>query len=783
MKRLPRTLAVVGVLAVSVLGAARLWLEAGVAPLGGREAVAGLADSVVILWDSLAVPHILASAEEDLFAAIGYVHARDRMFQMDLLRHAAEGRLSELFGERTVASDRALRELELGRIARARWAKAGVEARRAARAYAVGVTAWLARDHRALEFRLLGHAPEPWRPEHTIAVGLLQAWDLRSSGDELAFAQAVARLGPERASALLPEYPDTAPVIVGTAQAAARHLPLKGSGLRAPEEVLGLPTDAEQRVHSLLPHRGAPAASNSWVLGPSRTASGKPILANDPHLTLRAPSTWYLVGAHAPGYEVVGATIPGIPAVVLGHNARIAWGLTNVLVDDVDYVIEELSADSTRYRTATGWAPVETVAETLRVRGGASLVYRRHRTAHGPVVETGRTPDSGRVPVLRWVAQDSPSDEVSALVRMGRARDYESFASAITGFRSPEQNVVYADADGNIAYFLAGHVPVRLRGDGTLPTAGWTEEGRWLRYLSAAELPRALNPPGGVIVTANNRVAGQDYPFFISRHWELPYRAQRILELVGADRAATAASVARHQLDVVDPFARAVKSLAGRAALAAGRADLADRLRGWDGAMAADRLEPGLFWSWYRELQGLTYADESPAYRPAAPLHRWIAAGASPWFDDVRTAEREDLPALARRAMENVLGRGALRPWGDVHHTVQEHPLGSVPVLGRLIPFDIGPLATGGGDYTVNVSPSAGRSPPFQSDYGPSLRHVVDFGAVDRVGGFILPAGQSGHPFSPHYRDQTERWLKGELWILPLALSEVRARDTLVLVP
>jgi penicillin amidase len=304
----------------------------------------------------------------------------------------------------------------------------------------------------------------------------------------------------------------------------------------------------------------------------------------------------------------------------------------------------------------------------------------------------------------------------------------------------------------------------------------------WVRYLAADELPAAVDPPAGRIATANNRIVGDDFPFFISHHYDHAYRARRILELVDAGARLTAADVARQQLDQVDLFAKGAKGIAARAALDAGRADLADRLRAWDGTMAADRFEPALFWAWYRQLQRLTYDDESPDYRPAAPLHRWLAAGGSDWFDDTRTPEVETLATLARQAMDSVLG-GALGPWGETHRTVMQHPLGEIPVLGRLIGFTVGPFPNGGSNHTVNVALSTRMRPPFTSGYGPSMRHVVDLAAPDDAGGFVIPTGQSGHPLSRHYRDQLEWWRAGKLWIVPVDPARVRAVDTLMLVP
>ncbi|HTR19779.1 MAG TPA: penicillin acylase family protein [Gemmatimonadales bacterium] len=761
------TLAALVVLAAVAVIAFKLWLKASVPPLGGRERVAGLTAPVTVLWDSLAVPHIVARTDSDLFEALGYLHARDRLFQMDLMRHAAEGRLSELFGKQTVAADRDLRSREIERIGRRRIAAVGPDARRAAEAYSRGVNEWIAHGILAPEFKLLGHHPEPWTPQHSLEIGILEAWDLKTDGGEITRMRAITSLGAAVAAELDPGYPPWGPVIVPAEEWR------KTQGRRHPGG------GAHQQAD------GPPAASNAWALGPEHTKSHKPILANDPHLVLRTPSVWYLVAAHAPGYDVVGATIPGLPAIVLGHNARLGWGFTNGMIDDVDYVVEQLTPDSGRYLTAKGWASVAAAPETIRVKGGQPVVYVQRRTSDGPLLATRWQPDSAgsrRALALRWVAQDT-SDELTALIRMGRAEDRASFAAALETFRSPEQNVVYADADGHIAYDLAGHVPVRRQGDGRLPLPGWTGAGGWGedRYLPTSALPHSLDPVSGIIVTANNKIVDDSFPSAIDAFYEPPYRAMRIWELARLYRGMTAQGTAAIQTDQVDVFLRKMAEVVARAALALQREDIATQLRAWDGTMAPDRTEPTLMWSWYEEMRVLVYANRSPEIRPPGPLQQWLLAGQGPWFDDPRTPQHETIDTLAQRALITVLARGRPRKWGDVTTHTMDHPLGSVWLLNTLAGLSIGPLATGGDSYTINVCMIEQPRAPHHCTWGPSLRHVVDFADVDGSGGFILPTGESGNPASPHYRDQTARWLNGQLWRIPVDVRKVVAVDTLVL--
>jgi len=321
---------------------------------------------------------------------------------------------------------------------------------------------------------------------------------------------------------------------------------------------------------------------------------------------------------------------------------------------------------------------------------------------------------------------------------------------------------------------------VRRSGQGLLPTPGWTDEGRWERFLEFDELPRAFNPPEGFIVTANNRVIGPEYPYLFTSRWGAPYRAERIREMIAAAGPLTAEDVRRMQMDTLDVYARGTRDLAAQAAEAAGRPDLAAALRAWDGTAGADRTEPALFWTWERSLERLTFEDEVD-YVPSSVFQAWLRAGASPWFDDVRTAGHEDLAALSLRAMRLAIGAVAQKRWGEVHRTVSMHTLGTAPVLQFLLRLNVGPASRAGSPYTVDVADFPGSMPPFVNTHAASFRQVVDL-ADPESGGLIITTGQSGNPLSGRYRDQAWRWSAGRLWTVPLSRSRVVGTATLRLV-
>lgn len=795
------------VLLVVVLAAGARWYVGRAEANPSRGAVLpGLGADVEVWRDSLGVPHVWAKDEADLFRAVGYVHAQDRLWQMELFRRVADGRMAEVLGARLVDTDKFLRTLGMGRAAAETERTLDPGSRRLMQAYADGVNQWI--DHHPgplpPEFLALRFRPEHWTVRNTLAIGRIMAWDLADWNVGLDLQRATEAVGPELARDLAPSYPEWGPTILdadgqwagkgGASPAAPSPAPARpaasGGASTAPRQgAVPLP-NVPALALELLDAVSTARASNCWVIGGSRTRSGKPILANDTHLALRAPSLWYLAALHGGGIDAAGMMIPGVPTVVIGHSKRVAWGFTNAMVDDVDFFVEQVdSADRARYRTPGGWARFETRPETIRVKGAAPVVQVVRTTRHGPVLSDVEERAGGKVLAMRWTAQD-PSTEMTALMGMNQARSAAEFMHALHTFDNPHQNVVFADADGNIGYWMGGRVPIRRGGDGILPVPGWTGEGDWTGWLTFDQHPHALNPADGFIVTANNRQlpASAGYPYFLAGNWAEPYRAMRIREMVESGRALTAADVAREQMDVRDAMAVRYQRFAVRAAELAGDSAAARELRAWTGDASTDSHAASLFYVWLENLRHRIGDDEfrgRPVYFPRTALERVLDRGGGAWVDDVRTPQVETLDEQLAGAMRDAVRTVGTKRWGELHVTEIDHPLGVVGVLNRSLRLNIGPFPNGGSGNTVKVAGYGGRTPPFVNAYGPSQRHVVDMADIDGQGGFVIPTGESGVPTSRHYRDQTEMWRTGRLWLIPLdrARAESRRVSRMVLTP
>lgn len=770
--------AVVAMIGLGVVGAgaAWVWLRTSLPDHDLAETVPGLAAPAEILWDERGVPHIWGASAEAAVFAQGWAHARDRLWQMELVRRAVQGRLAEVLGEPGLDTDRFMRRLGLWRAALQSEPLLSPTERRLLRAYAAGVNAALDTRHGALppEFLALRYRPEPWRPEHSLAVAKMMSLTLAAYGESVAVARAIRTLGPERARHLFPAFPEWgATILPGPA-----------------------PTDPPPLATALIDGYSIAAASNSWVVSGQRTRSGKPILANDPHLELQAPSLWYLVGLHAPAGEhgsaldVVGVSIPGAPLVILGHNRAIAWGMTNAYVDDVDLFLERVDdADPDRYLAPGRSLPFQVRRESIRVKGrDASEVLTVRSTRHGPVIPVAGADAAGAdalnpgdtVLAVRWTALD-PGTVFRGILGLNLAGGWDDFVAAVDAMDDPHQNLTYADTAGHIGYYMGGTVP--LRGDRrpapVAPVPGWSGEWDWRGVLPFDEHPHLLDPDAGFVVTANNRQTVEPIAELISQSWQQPFRAMRIAAMIDSARDLDADEIHAMQLDRTDLYALRYLDRAVSAARSAGLDDIAEALAGWDGVAAAASSVAAVFYVWNEMVRRAAARDlygGEPGYFTREAAGDVLERRALPWADEPAAAYHRIAEAAIRQAVD-VVGEDA---WRHGNRAIHGHALGGVDLLDRVLGLNVGPVPHAGSPTTVNVAHWAFRSPaddyPFITTAGPSMRHVADMGNLDGAGGFVIGTGQSGIPFSHHYDDQVPLWANGGLLILPLRRDAAERR-------
>jgi penicillin amidase len=779
----------------------------------GTLVVPGLEDEVTVIRDRWGVPHIYAESLSDLFFAQGYVHAQDRLWQMELNRRIGSGRLAEIFGEMALDADRFIRTVGFRRAAEADLEIMDEETRSALEAYAAGVNAFLdAQQPLTLEFTILRFKPQPWSLLDTLTWGKVMAWNLSINWDtEILRARLMDKLGVERAAELEPMYPYNNPTVI----------PSEVDYGRLSTRIL----EQYRQATSWLGTSGAGMGSNNWVVDGTKSVTGKPLLANDPHLGLQMPSIWYenhLVGG---GIEVTGVSFPGVPGVIIGHNAAITWGVTNGFPDVQDLYVEKLNPEKPlQYEYQGEWHDVEEVREEIRVKGRPEPVIEEVTiTRHGPIISNIVPPEEGKdVPplALRWTASE-PGTLSCAVMLLQRAANWEEFTAALRYWDVPAQNFVYADVEGNIGYYLAGRIPIRAQGMGLVPVPGWTGEYEWTGWIPFEELPHTYNPPQHYVATANNRVVGDDYPYFITVEWMNGYRARRICDLLESKKQLAAEDFAAMHMDfysipgrelsrylaVLKPEdEQAVRQSSPRARRAV------ELIRAWDFNLTADSVAGTIFEAVQRQILRLAFADKlgpelaahylgtgfhptlSPvnAYmgRSAVVLLRLLENETSPWFADAETGEsrtRDEFLLLALEKaiaeLETTLGEDMSRwQWGRLHQATLAHPLGQVKPLNLI--FNRGPFPIGGDTDTVHQTAFIPGEPYAVKSWCVSYRQIVD---VSNWGHSLAihTNGQSGQPGSRHYADMIPLWRNGEyhpmLW--ERAQIESAEETTLVLSP
>lgn len=835
----------VGLLVVALVAGgifAVTWVKRSYPQVEGTIEVPGLAAEVEVFRDDAGIPQVYADTAADLFYAQGFVHAQDRFYEMDVKRHITSGRLSEMFGEDTLETDKVVRTMGWRRVAEQELGLLSDETLAYLDAYSEGVNAYI-RSHSpsemSLEYTLLGlsgvdHHIEEWTPADSVAWLKAMAWDLRGNmQEEIERASMSTRLDPDQIEQLFPAYPykrhrpivegggirggsfdqDARPGRVRTARAGftdemVAELERVGDALDALPTMVG---------------RGSGVGSNAWVVDGDHSSTGEPLLANDPHLGPSLPSVWYQMGLHCNEiteecpFDVSGFTFAGFPGVVIGHNQEIAWGFTNLGPDVADLYLEAVEGD--RYLRGDELRPLETREETIEIAGEEPFEFTVRSSVHGPLLSDvsqtyatvganapvqNRVPDRGNgyAVALSWTAL-TPNRTAEAVFALNRATGWEEFRAAAELFAAPSQNMVYADRDGHIGYQAPGLVPIRRAGnDGDYPSPGWDRRNDWTGdFVPFDHLPSVLDPEEGFVVTANQAVVGEDYPYYLGDSWAYGYRSQRIVDLIEKRGTLHPDDMSAIQLDTLNGFAPELVPYLLEVTPGLGYyTDGQALLETWDFTQPADSAAAAYFNVVWKNLLELTFADELPdSVKPDGDA-RWfeVMTGLlrepnNLWWDDVDTEGlregRDDILVLAlQQARDELTQRQSRRvdgwSWGHLHtldlenQTVGQSDIG---LVGRLL--NRGPWELGGGSSIVNAT-GWNAAEGYEVDWVPSMRMVVSLADLDSST-WINLAGASGHAFHDHYTDQTELWARGQTRTWPFTREAVEGstRSRLTLSP
>jgi len=802
MKRIRKWLAYAGItllVIVIVLVGTGVWFVRRPWPkVNGAITVSGLTASVEVIRDKWGVPHIYAQNEHDLFFAQGYIHAQDRLWQMELNRHIGNGTLSAVLGKATLDIDRFIHTVNLRRIAEQSWAAMDGDDRSILEAYVRGVNAYI-ETHRSrlpLEFTILGVDPEPWTPIDTLVWGNAMALDLGSNRElELLRAQLIAELGTETVQQLFPPRDEDTPIII----------PAEASGY---DWLRNVRFESLTRVNEWLGNPDEGWGSNNWVIHGSRTDTGKPILANDMHLGFEMPPIWYENGLHGGRFDSVGFTFPGVPLIVIGHNQHIAWGITNLGPDVQDLYLEKLDdpENPTQYEFMGEWHDLEIIQETIEVKGSAPVMLNVLLTQHGPIVNDVilDEPDETEPMSLRWALFEG-SELFESIVRLNLATNWSEFCAALRDWSAPGQNFVYADIEGNIGYQATGRIPIRVSGhQGLVPVPGWTGGYEWQGFIPFDELPNAFNPPAGFIVTANNKVISDDYPYLLSYDWDVGYRAKRITELLTADDDVTVEDVKDIQAQTYSPVAEILRpyllAIEPENDL---QAQALAHVQAWDLYYETDRVGASIYETWHMFMLQNTVVDELSheledeelvnQYQSRQSNHTLTVIELMPeadnvWFDNVNTPGVETRDDIVRRSLAEAVNwlseRYGQNPdrweWGRMYTVTFVHtPLGQSGIAPLERIFNSRTVPARGGDFSVNMAADRGDQ-PFKVTFGTSQRMIVDLSDWGNSL-TINTTGQSGHLFHPHREDLISMWQNVEYHPMFFTWEAVEANAEAVL--
>jgi penicillin amidase len=772
-------------------GTVYLWFQHAIKKslpqFSGEVYLDGLKATVKIIRDTYGIPHIYAKNEPDLYFALGYAMAQDRFWQMEFYRRLGQGRLSEVFGEDFTEIDRHFRMLSAAGLNR----KVHNSVAFALKSFADGVNTYLKthRDRLPIEFKLLGYEPHPWGADDYLPIMTLMNWGLSLGWKiDLTAAEILQKVGEAKLREAFPVLPQNAPLII----------PKEGINGMA----YAYPFFERLRlVNGRIGFLSSPA-SNNWVVSGAKSVTGKPLLANDTHLGLTNPSVWWEAHLVCPTINVSGFAIPGAPGFAVGHNFHVAWGVTNVMVDDVDFYIEKINPENSRqYWYENHWEDMTSITETIRIKGIDPIKTEILLTRHGPILPSSQKSSKKSIS-FKWAFNEALQPALASYL-LSKAKDIYEVKEALKYWEAPSQNFVFADTKGNIGYWCGASIPIRSKGDGLLPVPGWTGEYEWKGYVPFDKRPHAINPEAGFIATANNKVIADDYPYYIGNYWEPMDRIFRIRYLLAAKQKLSINDFKHMHQDVYCLLAsemgpKMIQVLQDRFSDNKAR-QAKEILSKWDFMMTKNSVGACIFEMTYQKMMANIFGDElgedllakylETTLFPPRAIRVMLKKGRSPWFDDVNTLKEENMADIIEkslrqtfRQLSEMIGNDVAEwTWGHIHTLTFEHVFAKKKPLDRI--FNIGPFAVGGSHLTINKRQYA-YAHPYHANLGASQRMIVD---LDNVGHafHVLPTGESGQLGSRHYNDQINLYLNGQyhpVWTDRQALEKHR-QGTLTLRP
>lgn len=756
----------------------------------GNFEVNGIKNEIEIYRDSLGIPYIFSKSDEDAAFALGYVHAQERLFQMDLMRRAGEGRLSEVLGPKTVTFDKLFRTVGIFNHVKENLNNYNPLTLKFLKAYSKGVNEFInnSKGNLPIEFDLLGYEPYKWEPEHSLVIAKLLAWELNISWwTDIAFVHLIQKLGEEKVKEILPDYPENAPYII-------------------PSEIknfAAVTTDfmnTDKQFREFMGMTGTHIGSNNWVVNGKRSNTGKPIIANDPHLAFQAPGKWYFAVIKSNNWNVEGFTLPGAPVVVIGKNQNISWVLTNVMADDCDFYSEQFDSSKQNYMFNGNWKPLSFSRDTIFVKDSADVELEIVKTHRGPVI-TDINPANVLFPneyqnkvklSMRWTALEF-SDEFFGLISVNKSKNWNEFKDAVKNFTVPGQNFVYGDKDGNIGYIAAAKLPIRNSQSPSLIFDGTTDTYDWKGFVPYEQMPKLFNPSENYIASANNKTV-KNFPYHISNLWEPPSRIERIKELLDSKSVHSKEDFKKYQNDF---YSKHAEDIVPFILSAFENVKIKDKnlkssltlLENWNFVMNKFSQSPAVFLTFYQKLLENIFKDEMGeqlfneyifmANVPYRTVYKLLRENNSTWFDDLTTEQYETRDDIIRNSfadalteLENKFGKNiAAWQWGKLHNVTFKHFFhGQLGIIDKLV--DVGPYEISG-DGTTVFNTEYSFTKPFETKLGPSMRYIYDFSNPDIIE-LAMPVGQSGYFLSEHYDDMTEDYLNGKYYKININEEKIK---------